>query len=784
MKTTEYSKKHHRAEKNFRNFNFIIFALISIVMMIIMTVVVSNITKKVSSDYAGLYAENAIGTLNTHLNREITLVSKAVNTSVLGEWFEDENNGYKRRQAYKELMSYIEILYSSNVYFAIDKSGHEFSMDENTTYREFVSYATLDEDRPEDQWYFECIASDNDYVLNVDIDKQKQRKLVWINHKVISEKGEVLGVFSSGLKFDQEIENLFKNYETNSVWGIVIDEQGIVQIDSSVSEVGEKLIFNNDRHITEYYDDPIVGEIINDYLENINGVFESADDPKIFELSDGKYDYMSIAPIEATQWTVITFYNSGSLFGALELYPLIMIMLAFFVAYMIMNSLMSHQAIFLPIRRLMESIDERNQEASIFGIERKDEVGDLARTIQDMEKRLNDSNIHLQAAMEESEKANQAKSTFLANMSHEMRTPLNAVIGISQIISRTEDVERIRGYMNKIENASVHLLGVINDILDMSKIEAGKMVLETAQFNLITLLHNIAGMLEISMEKKHIKFELVIDENIPQWVKADDKHLSQILVNLLSNAVKFTSEGGTVTLAASLLEAGEAVCKIQFDVIDDGIGISEEEQGRLFQYFEQADSSISRKYGGTGLGLAISKSLVQALNGELYMESQSGKGSHFYIIMQMEKASEPEQKEQELQIADNANLAGKKVLLVEDVEINRDIIIDILDDTGIIIECAENGKQAVDAVTQDPDKFDMILMDLQMPIMDGYTATKEIRECKAAKDIPIIAMTANVYSEDIEKCFAVGMNAHLAKPIDIEKLMSILHQYLSPFGEY
>ena len=780
MKRTGNNNQNHKVETRFRNFNLLFFILISVVMMAVMGAVVGNIAQRISKDYARFYAAQAIGTLNTHLNREIALVNKAVSTKTIVDWFADESDEGKRERAYLEMMDYIEVLYSSNLYFGIDKSLNEFSIVSGATYEEFAPFSVLDTNREKDQWYFECINSENPYVFNVDIDKQQQRKLVWLNHKVVSDDGEILGVFCSGLKFDQVIEQLFDEYDNNSVWGLVIDENGMVQMDSSISNNSERLIFGETHNVAEYYNDPVFNEVIQSHLSSIDGFFESVPNPTVYELSEGSFNYVSIAPIESTNWSVVTFYNSKSLFTVSNLYPLLLIILAFFIVYIIVVQNMNHRIIFRPFHRLISSISGKEEQSNIYGLQRKDEIGDLARTINDMKERLDTYNADLLEAMEQSTKANKSKSVFLANMSHEIRTPLNAIIGMSQIVRKVDDPKRIQECMGKIENASNHLLGVINDILDMSKIEAGKLEMVKIKFDFVAMIQNAADIMAIQMQGKNQQFKLEIDERISYWIVSDEKHLSQVVVNLLSNAVKFTPEGGLITLTAQQIGDADDSCLLRVAVTDKGIGISSEQQKRLFQNFEQADSSTARKYGGTGLGLAISKNIVEMLGGEMLLESEIDKGSCFSFTICAEKVeASPELSYTELsENAGSRGFVGKRMLLVEDIEINREIMSALLEDTGISIECAVNGEEAVNIIKQHPKRYDIILMDIQMPVMDGYTASRLIRELPQAKDIPIIAMTANVYSEDVEKCINAGMNDHLGKPIEVDKVVVILNKYL------
>ncbi|MCL2664140.1 MAG: ATP-binding protein [Defluviitaleaceae bacterium] len=389
---------------------------------------------------------------------------------------------------------------------------------------------------------------------------------------------------------------------------------------------------------------------------------------------------------------------------------------------------------------------------------------------------MNNANIRAEAAT-------RAKSNFLANMSHEIRTPLNAIVGMTNIGMTTPDPDRKAYCFNRISDASNHLLGIINDILDMSKIESGRFELSPCEFDFEKLLHNIINVITFRADEHKQKLLMSCDKRIPNNLICDDQRLSQVITNLLGNALKFTPDGGSVSVNAELLGEKGNVCEIQVNVTDTGIGISAEQQERLFVSFQQAEATTARKFGGTGLGLIISKNIVEMMGGRIWIVSELGMGATFSFTFKAERAGgvhyEPLQNESVKEDL-TEKFSGCRLLLAEDVEINREIVAAILEPTKIQIDFAENGLEAVKMFSEAEDAYDMIFMDLQMPEMDGYEATRKIRAIGShrAAAVPIIAMTANVFREDVERCIESGMNGHIGKPLDFDEVIEQMEKYI------
>jgi len=401
----------------------------------------------------------------------------------------------------------------------------------------------------------------------------------------------------------------------------------------------------------------------------------------------------------------------------------------------------------------------------------------------------------LEAALEEAQAASRAKSNFLSNMSHEMRTPMNAIIGMTQIGKNSKDIEKKDYAFEKIEGASNHLLGVINDVLDMSKIEAGKFELSDTEFEFEKMLQKTVNFSDFRIEEKNLQFSLFADSDIPKIFIGDDQRLTQVITNLLSNAVKFTPDHGSIWLNAKLVSDEDGICTLKIEVKDTGIGISPEHQARLFSSFEQAENNISRKFGGTGLGLAICKRIVEMMGGQIWAESEQGKGSVFSFTVRLVKGDEKDGEGGGIGFMEQIpSFKGRRILLAEDVEINREIVLSLLEPAELEIDCAVNGAEALKKFSDAPEKYDMIFMDMQMPQMDGLEATRQIRHFESKmyptsfaegetrrdrrKPIPIVAMTANVFKEDVDKCLDAGMNDHVGKPLIYNEVIDVLMRYL------
>ena len=413
----------------------------------------------------------------------------------------------------------------------------------------------------------------------------------------------------------------------------------------------------------------------------------------------------------------------------------------------------------------------------------------LLHRTQESENTVVELNKKLQKALEQAKTASVEKSNFLFNMSHDIRTPMNAVIGMTSLIRHDAgNKDKVIEYADKIDISSQHLLGIINDILDMSKIEAGKTVFKYDDFSILNFIQEINNLFHSQIDEK--KQTLTTKKNIRhEWVNGDQLHLMQIFNNLLSNAVKYTQEGGEIQFLVEECETNSSVyAKYRFLVRDNGIGMSADFKDKIFDAFTRAENSVTNKIQGTGLGMAITRNLVEAMGGTIDVESELGQGSCFEVLIELRIAEDRTvalAAQEETDKQDGNILQGMRFLCAEDNELNAEILIELLKIEGAECTICENGEEILKAFEQSaPGDYDMILMDVQMPVMNGYEATRAIRRSshELAKTIPIIAMTANAFSEDIQHSLAAGMNAHISKPVEMKVLEKTIRSIKSGGG--
>ncbi len=498
----------------------------------------------------------------------------------------------------------------------------------------------------------------------------------------------------------------------------------------------------------------------------------------------GKQDpyYLGYCPIESNNTILVCIVAKGVIDNVLRDYQKTVLCTTTLMAGFI---LLLFAGLFYSISRLSladqkAEYEKRNNELHLQTMKEMEVVN------QKLKKAKNAATEALQTA----ENANKAKTDFLSNMSHDIRTPMNAIIGITSLIRHDAgNKAKVIEYADKIDISSQHLLGIINDVLDMSKIEAGKTVFKYSDFSILDFIQELDTIFHSQIYEKHQTFT-IIKENIKhEWVNGDQVHLMQIFSNLLSNAIKYTQEGGKIQLLVEECETNSSVyAKYRFLVSDNGLGISADFKEIIFDPFTRAENSVTNKIQGTGLGMAITRNLVEAMGGTIDVDSELGQGSCFEVLMDLKIAEDRTVAlavQEETDEQDGNILQGMRFLCAEDNEINAEILTELLKIEGAECTICENGEEILKAFEQSaPGDYDMILMDIQMPVMNGYEATKEIRRSshELAKTIPIIAMTANAFSEDIQHSLAAGMNAHVSKPVEMKVLEKTIRSIKSGGG--
>lgn len=491
---------------------------------------------------------------------------------------------------------------------------------------------------------------------------------------------------------------------------------------------------------------------------------------------DGVEYYYSLYQMEDSEWTLLFLVPSS--YVAQNTVKLVNLTVQIVLIFAIILVTISAMAVFATMRRLQKEAVEAerrtNDKLALINEQLDQKNADLSKAVQVAEN-----------AFEVAENANHAKSDFLANMSHDIRTPMNAIMGMTTLIEHDAQLpDKVREYTKKIQCSSQHLLGIINDVLDMSKIESGTTIINVGEFYLPELLEQMDAAFRPQTDAKKQKFEIKIQNLEHKWLLGDSMRLLQILNNLLSNAYKYTPAGGTICIEVQEMEqSSSSYAKLCFKVMDNGIGMSREFLARIYDSFTREECSVTNTIQGTGIGMSIVKSLVDLMGGSIDVESMQGKGTCFELILDFRISEKTvtdcsKQKEEKAE-TDTSQLRGMHFLCAEDNELNAEILKELLHMEGAECVLCPNGRAVVEKFEKSaPGDYDMILMDVQMPVMNGYEATKAIRRGNhpLALTIPIVAMTANAFSEDVQKSLSAGMNAHISKPMDMKKLARVVQK--------
>ncbi|MCL2124871.1 MAG: ATP-binding protein [Oscillospiraceae bacterium] len=655
--------------------------------------------------------------LETYVNREIVIALQLAESPLVQRYFSDPAGlSNLKSVVFDEIQSYRRS-FASNTIFWINDADKLFYTDDDEPF-------ALDTEKPENYWYPMTLYETEVYNFNINYNPDLNVTNLWVNAPVFGDNGEPLGMLGTGINITTFIEAIYMNYG---------DRADLYFFNSSGEITGARDIelVTSKRNIIDEFGD-IGADVLDKARDLVTDVIITIDTPT------AKAAFGRVPLLEWYMYAVIP--DTIADYDTTMTWLFLVVIAAIAVICVVFNIFIVR--LLEPLRKTMISL----------------------------------------------EIASQAKSDFLSNMSHEMRTPMNAIIGMTTIGKRAASPEKKDYALNKIEDASTHLLGIINDVLDMSKIEADKLELSPVDFCFDKMLQSVMSVINFRVEEKHQSLAVQEDDDVPQYIIGDDQRLAQVIMNLLSNAVKFTPEGGNIGFSASLVGEKDGVCELRMEVTDNGIGISPEQQQRLFKAFEQAESGTSRKFGGTGLGLSISKRIIELMDGHIWVESEPEHGSRFIFTIKTIRSKKEELSPQESTEHADDNLDdesvttfyGKHILVAEDVDINREVLLALLDGSLLTIDCAVNGREALEMVAAAHDKYDLVFMDMQMPEMDGLEATRMIRALALRREnrLPIIAMTANVFKSDIEECMAAGMDEHIGKPLNLNEVYRCLRKYL------
>ena len=785
----------------------VIYLATGMVALLLFAFVTRRTARRLGEEFAIQHALRDKDRILAPIQREVALSRKMVDTPLLKQWARNDDDPQLAVSALAELESYRRHFQDRSYFFVVDRSKRFYFNNAANEYEgKEVAYA-LREDNPDDAWYFSTLAEIDDFDLNVDYDEVLRVTKVWVN-TVVRDGEERLGVAGTGLALDAFLADILVA-ATEGVTTVLLDRVGAIQAHPNPEYIDQNTLTKDDEPSRSTIYRLIDAQDESDGLRGLlSRLPASPSSAETLDLTvEGTRCLGAVVYIPEIEWYVLTLVDLGEAMGVAQYAPVAALLIASLLAIVVAVTLLLNRLVLNPLRSLCRSVGEIDAGTynRRFPVVRDDEIGALTRAfnrmldtiagytgkLQDshagLENRVRERTAELEREVAERKKAeatamaaSQAKSDFLANMSHEIRTPMNGVVGMAELLLRTELDERQRSFAETVHNSAQALLTVLNDILDFSKIEAGKLSIEAAPLDLRAIVEETGQLLASRATQKGLEVIIRYLPQVPSRFVGDAVRIRQVLTNLAGNAVKFTHRGH-VMIGVDCEERTATSARLHVRVVDTGIGISDEDQRAIFDTFHQADTSTTRRFGGTGLGLSISRQLIDMMGGEIWLESTLGAGStfHFTLTLPLDEGDETGPFETAGSGAGQpAELAGMRVLVVDDNAVNRRIALEYLKDWGVAGEEASSGEEALERLRtrgEEQQPFDIVLLDYLMPGIDGKDLAHRIKADPTLAATELIMISSGMVTQrDLDALADAGVGLYLAKPIRSERLLRAL----------